>query len=104
MTEAVYTSVIEFRVREGHARDFVAAFHACGMLERPHALDGYLSGELLQQEDDPACFIVIAHWRTPDAYAEWGRLSRTGVDPQALAAFAACLVDIKAGRLFRASR
>lgn len=103
MTGPTYTSIIEFRVHPGREDDFIAAFADCGMLERPRALPDFVSGELLRQADDPACFVVIATWRTPAAYADWGRLSREGVDARSLGALAACLVDMKPGRLFAAA-
>jgi heme-degrading monooxygenase HmoA len=100
MTETLYTSIIHFRVHPGREKDFVTAFHACGMLKRPRDIAGFVSGKLLQQNDDPASFSVVAHWRTPKAYAEWGRMARVGVEETALEAFLGCIADVTVGKLY----
>lgn len=96
----IYTSIIGFRVHPGREADFAAAFEACGMLIRPREIAGFISGQLLQQQDDATRFTVIALWRTPEAYAEWARRSQVGADEKALRALSDCLADLTPGKLF----
>jgi heme-degrading monooxygenase HmoA len=102
-TDECYTSVIEFRIHPGREADFVRAFYASGMLDRPHAIDGFGGGRLLQERENPMHFTVIATWRTPQAYAEWGEKSQIGADKQALLMLQECVAELIPGRLFGAA-
>lgn len=96
MSVAHCTSLITFRVREGREAAFVAAFDACGMLTRPRAIDGYVSGELIRQCEDGRNFAVIAHWTGPQACAAWRRVARS----EALREFVDCLESTAPGTIW----
>jgi len=100
MSNILYTSIIGCRVHPGREADFMAAFEACGMLRRPRAIAGFVSGQLLQQHDDSTRFTVVALWRTPEAYAEWGRKSQAGVEEESLRSLSDCLAELTPGKLF----
>ena len=97
-----YTSIIEFRIHPGREADFIHAFDASGMLVRPRAIDGFVGGQLLQERTNPTRFTVIATWRAPEAYVEWGEKSQIGADEQALLMLRDCIAELTPGRLFSA--
>lgn len=98
-----FTSIIEFRTHSGREADFIRAFNACGMLDRPRAITGFIGGRLLQDRENPMRFTVVATWSTPEAYTEWGAKSQIGANPQALRLLGECIAELTPGRLFKAA-
>lgn len=67
----VYTSVAWFKAKEGRNADFVAAFHAAGMLSRSSVLEGCLDTCLYESADGSNQYFVIGHWDSKESYALW---------------------------------
>ncbi len=92
-----FRSVIRFQVKPGMEAAFEENFLNAGMLERPSAIAGFVSAELVRGAGE---YYVIGEWRTEQAYADWQAVSHTAADPAVIAAMRATLIDPAPGRLF----
>jgi len=52
-------SVAWFKVKTGQHANCEAAFSACGMLERPKQIEGFLGAELLRSLTNPDEYFVL---------------------------------------------
>ena len=84
MSGTEFVSLITFTARSGMGEAFLAAFSASGMLTRPQSIDGFVSAELIRQNDDDRNFAVIARWKSPEAYAAWQSVSTSEAPRDAL--------------------
>lgn len=96
-----YRSLIQFRVKQGKAETFEAAFAKAGMLERPKVVKGFVFAELTRSLSDPNDYAVVGEWESEQAYADWQAISREEADPETLSILDDCLVEYRPGRLFK---
>jgi len=96
---ARYRSHVEFRPKPGREAEFVAAFHACGMLTRPQEIPGFVVAHLYR---DDAAYVVIGEWETRESYAAWRAVAQRGAPADALRALGASIDAVTPGRLLEA--
>lgn len=97
----VLRSIVWFKVHPGMNDEFVAAFLAAGMLERPRAVGGYRGAALhrsLMCDDE---YFVLGEWDSEESYAQWQAIASAGAPRDALRRMRACLADHRPNTLVR---
>lgn len=95
-----FVSLITFKVHPNREYQFVEAFNDSGMLSRPREIKGFVSAELIRQQDDPTRFAVIARWEAPESYAAWQKVAQSGAPMDALIKLAECIAETAPGQLY----